>query len=286
MPSHAVGTRSRAPAIVFVGLLTLGACSSPRPPGFRAGALAISQSQAFVVSSDGDLWGWGIVPSQDYLSTVLRASPMRLGSGFTSVTGKQGSARALKKDGTLWTVTQPSWAPPVQEDTGILWISSRGSHTAIVRTDGALWESGAGLDGRLDIEGFPVPLPAPVQIGTGFVFVAAGVDHSLGIKSDGTLWAWGQNQLGQLGDGTTETRWPEPVQVGTGFVSAAAGRGHSIGLKTDRTLWTWGDNDHDSSATERPRHNCSRYRSEPASRRSPRASPSAVAASAMDSRSD
>ena len=114
------------------------------------------------------------------------------------------------------------------------------SHTAAVRSDGALLAWGSSGSGQLG-DGTTVSKSSPVQIGASSWTAVACVDAATAaIKLDGTLWAWGLNSAGQLGDGTTVNK-SSPVQIASGsFAQISAGASHFMALDSTNKLWTWG----------------------------------------------
>jgi hypothetical protein len=88
-------------------------------------------------------------------------------------------------------------------DDGYGAISTGGSHSLALKSDGSLWAWGYNLYGQVG-DGTNTDRQTPVKIMDDIMAVSAGGWHSLAIKSDGSLWAWGSNLYGQLGDGITE----------------------------------------------------------------------------------
>jgi alpha-tubulin suppressor-like RCC1 family protein len=123
-------------------------------------------------------------------------------------------------------------------------ITSGGSHTLAIKTDGTLWAWGQNFWGQLG-DGTNTNRNTPVQIGSAsdWVTISALSRNSMAIKADGTLWAWGDNTFGQLGIGTNSSS-NVPVQAGlsNGWLTVSVGAEYALGLKTDGTLWAWGQN--------------------------------------------
>ena len=115
-------------------------------------------------------------------------------------------------------------------------VSSGGSNTAAIKTDGTLWIWGANSNGTLG-DNTSTDKSSPVQTvayGTNWKFVSAGNAHIAAIKTDGTLWTWGRNSFGTLGDNTT-TYASSPIQTiayGINWKSVSAGKGfHTTAIK-------------------------------------------------------
>jgi alpha-tubulin suppressor-like RCC1 family protein len=166
---------------------------------------------------------------------------------------------ALRADGTVWAWgsnasgqlgigATPGWSNtpiPIPALTDVAAISSAGSHTLALKSDGTLWAWGLNMSGQLG-DNSTVTRTTPVQI-TGVtspvIAIAAGTSHSLALAADGTVWAWGLNTNGQLGLGNTTTQLV-PVQIPTivGATMIAAGGSHSIAAKSNNTVVAWGLN--------------------------------------------
>jgi alpha-tubulin suppressor-like RCC1 family protein len=233
-------------------------------------------SHIAVIKTDGTLWTWG-QNSYGKLGTndiTNRSSPVQTVSGGTNwkqVSTTTNHTAAIKTDGTLWSWGRASEgqlgtnditnrSSPVQTVSGgTNWkqVSSGGSHTAAIKTDGTLWLWGSNSKGQLgtnDITNRSSPVQT-VSGGTNWKQVSSGGSHTAAIKTDGTLWLWGNNYTfnegqtppdsgGQLGDNTRTDR-SSPVQTvsgGTNWKQVSAGTDHTSAIKTDGTLWSWGRN--------------------------------------------
>ena len=125
-------------------------------------------------------------------------------------------------------------------------VSSGGTHTAAIKTDGTLWTWGNGNSGRLGNAVTTGNISTPVTVfggGINWKQVSAGDTHTAAIKTDGTLWIWGFGDSGRLGNGVTAGTRSTPVTTfagGNNWKQVSAGNAHMAAIKTDGTLWTWG----------------------------------------------
>jgi alpha-tubulin suppressor-like RCC1 family protein len=190
---------------------------APRTWSFTTGpVLAMRESTALIIKSDGTVWGWG-----------------------RNESGQLG-------DGTLEDRTEPVRVTALDGIT-VNALATGASHSLAVRSDGVVLSWGDNVSVQLGR-----PRTAQRELVAGRVpelsevkAVAAGRFFSLALRQDGTVWGWGSNSSGELGDGTVEFR-DGPVQARDlgNVVAIAAGGAHSIALKADGTVWTWGNNNH------------------------------------------
>lgn len=225
----------------------------------RVGA---GQYHTIALKANGTLWGWGGNTHGATGTGVSSNVPIQVGTAhnWTDVaSGGSIYSIAIKAGGQIY-----GWGPnnygqlgignnladqfvPVATSTpAIEWIniSTGGSHTVGVRSEGTLWVWGHNSSGQLGTGNIlDMHFPHQMDLSTDWVGVAAGSVHTLAMKANGTLWAWGGNTTGQLGNGNNSDQH-SPVQLGndTNWVSISAGRGHSVGLKSNGTIWTWGLN--------------------------------------------
>jgi len=189
-------------------------------------AVAGGNQWRLILSSDGELAGWG-VNSSGQLGNDTTTSPATPVPAFTS--------------------------GPAAGKT-IVAIAGGHTHSLVLSSDGQVFASGDNNRGQLgddttNLRSTPVAVPTSgVLAGKTIVAIAAGAAHSLALSSNGEVFAWGYNALGQLGDGTNTDR-PAPVAVvssgalaGKRIIAIAAGSGHSLALSDDGQVFAWGSN--------------------------------------------
>lgn len=192
---------------------------------------------AFALSEEGNVWGWGRNGNCNLAQTNCGNSvllPVRvrnaanngsLGS-VVQVEAGDGNQTALLDNGTVMTwgswsgqgdtagknfpglVKTPDGSAPLSD---IVAISAGNSFSLGLSKDGKVFAWGYDLSGgRLGsgaVLSNPTPLPYVVkkQDGTdltGIVSISAGYNFSLALSADGSVWAWGDNARGQLGQST------------------------------------------------------------------------------------
>jgi alpha-tubulin suppressor-like RCC1 family protein len=212
-----------------------------------------------------ELWNWGYngYGNLGTNDTTQRNTPVNTltgGNNWKQVAGGNSHTAAVKTDGTLWVWGRNNLAQLGTNNTtdtstpvttfagGTNWkqVSSGGSHTAAVKTDGTLWVWGNNNNVQLgtnDATNRSTPVTTFAG-GTNWKQVSSGGSHTAAVKTDGTLWTWGFNGNGQLGTNDASTR-STPVTTfagGTNWKQVSAGELQTAAIKTDGTLWTWGSN--------------------------------------------
>ena len=171
----------------------------------------------FATKADGTLWGWG---NNGY--------PGRLGVGLPYGAGRSSPTQI---PGTTWASVDMSYT------------SNEGS-AAAVKTDGTAWVWGWNDNGALGLnQPHPTKYSSPVQLpGTTWTRIQSdGSDKVVGLKTDGTMWSWGYHDYGQLGLNDTISR-SSPTQIpGTTWNDIQITSNLTMASKTDGTLWAWGN---------------------------------------------
>ena len=180
--------------------------SSPIQVGALTNWLTVSSSyfSAYAIKTDGTMWAWGNnnggrlgLGNSTYYSSPKQIGALTTWSNVQG--GRNGSAIAVKTDGTMWTWGKNSY--------GTLGLSAS-SHYSNNKS-------------------------SPTQVGalTTWLTITAGNYHMAAIKTDGTLWTWGFNQSGGLGLGNT-TGISSPVQVGalTNWLRVSGGYATTLAL--------------------------------------------------------
>ena len=100
-------------------------------------------------------------------------------------------------------------------------ISSGNAYSMLLTTDGSLYATGSGSDGRTGL-GDTVKRMAFVNVLDDVVQVACGNNYTLVVKNDGSLWGCGFNENGQLGLSGTADRLTF-TEITTGVKQVACG---------------------------------------------------------------
>jgi alpha-tubulin suppressor-like RCC1 family protein len=217
----------------------------------------------------GYLWAWGTEGvSQNYLGdgggSIDKSSPVQVGAtnDWLVLSPYGTGCMAIKKGGTLWGWGNAATGAlglgdatdvkngPVQVGLLTNWstLSTSGSHSLAIKTDGTLWAWGSNVGGRFG-DGTVISKSSPVQVGSLTTWKSVAImdgngSSSAAIQTDGTLWTWGiDGGDGHLGLGDTISR-SSPTQVGllTNWSIAAMSVNAMAAIKTDGTLWVWGEN--------------------------------------------
>jgi len=183
------------------------------PPGKVAPQLSSEAGNAAMVAPDGSLWIWGGTRNGMFYeftpggSALMSETPVRVGTDtdWQKVSVGIGYALAIKKDGSLWSLTRPP-AP-----------------------HGSLTVKSPALPARLGTDANW----ADVQYRDG-AFIA--------LKQDGTLWTWGRSVAGLLGDDSQlRSRKPAMIAKGQRWQQIQVGVFAAYALNVDGRIAAWGD---------------------------------------------
>lgn len=236
------------------GMLSYDGSNVPVQVKNVTGVVAIScgNSRSMAVRGDGTLWVWGEnrhgalgdgTNESRLAPAAVKASDIR-----SVDAGDSWHAIAVKNDNTVWawgynykgqlgsggispgdmgsssTSAEPARYSPgtVYGLSGVKSVSSGGSHSVALKSDGTVWTWGGNDDGQLGIGAMGgSDRTSPVEV-TGLekvVAVATGMYHTLALTDNGFIWAWGSNSDGQLGNESIPAQASSPVLVPIGTQS-------------------------------------------------------------------
>ncbi len=233
-------------------------------------SISVGADYGCAIKTDKSLWCWGS-DSWGRLGNGTGASnqqsPMREDSNANNwkvVSTGTGHTCAVKNDGSLWcwgddgqgqlgngAITGDQHSPMREDSNASNWesVSTGGSHTCAIKTDGTLWCWGGDALGQLG-NGAPSNQTSPMRESsnaTNWRQVSAGFTHSCAIKTDGSLWCWGSDTRGELGNGPGVSHQQSPVRETTNANDwknvNASNANFTCATKTDGSLWCWGASD-------------------------------------------
>jgi alpha-tubulin suppressor-like RCC1 family protein len=143
---------------------------------------------------------------------------------------------------------------PVHDLTDVAAISGGDGHAVVLKKNGTVWAWGDNSRSQLGVRTYessnhPIQVQgeAQGQVLEDIKAIASGNSHSLALKEDngwgsGKVWAWGCNEKGELGDGANSNK-NSPQQILTGTVNAYIAGGGSHTIFQDYTnIYAWGLN--------------------------------------------
>jgi len=225
---------------------------------YDAGRYAVSveagSRSAFIILSDGSLWGWGINEHGQLGDGTRenRYTPVWIMNDVKAVSKRCTHTMAITTDGGLWAWGGNGfyWSDELggrQIEPGRAWDDSAECYliprrimdnvkevtvcdtsALIVTMDGTLWQWHRRTP--LPIELMSEVVAASITRGTLYV-----------IKTDGSLWGKGGNAWGGVGDGS-RVRQDEFVWIMDDVVVVVTGTNHAMAIMSDSSLWAWGSN--------------------------------------------
>jgi len=173
-------------------------------PGTTWGeSFACQDATGAAIKTDGTLWTWGDNASGGlgHNNTTEYSSPKQVGSDTTWSkigSGIQNCMLGLKTDGTLWAWgdndqgqlgvnSRTFYSSPIQIGSDTTWDNveiTMGYHAVAHKTDGTLWNWGAGANGQLGQNGPNIRRSSPTQVpGTWEKTLGAGGAATIGLKN-------------------------------------------------------------------------------------------------------
>ena len=238
--------------------------------GYSWSAITAGVSHSAAIRLDGKLFTWGLNSSGELGvgNAISRSSPTQVGVRSWSIISAGGintRTGGITSDSLLFVwggdtfgsagdetvifrsspviiglrYPQVHRSSPVQVSSSSWSVVSAGiSHSAAIRTDGALFtwgQNGSGQLGQNDL----IHRSSPIQVGTSsWTAVSVGGTHTVAIRNDGTMWAWGINTFRQLGDNASAV----PLSWTMVASRRKFGGSHTVAIRSDGTLWAWGLN--------------------------------------------
>ena len=235
--------------------------------------------RTMAVKTDGSLWAWGDNTDGDLgngeyslsgdMGSLIEPLPIKIMDDVKSVSTSSTHTLAVKTDGTLvaWGTNfygelgngfwgnewdnhaGPFQTVPMKIMDDVAAVSTYGSTSMAIKTDGSLWAWGGDCDAlgvatsgdATSVWGKPIQ-SNPIKVMDDVAAVDTGASQTMAIKTDGSLWAWGSNSMGKLGIGAAEDyETILPVKV-MDNVSSVSTWSHTIAVKNDGSIWAWGEN--------------------------------------------
>ena len=248
-------TTVSSPVVVIYSSLLIG----------NSGTISAGSSHSLAVTSTG-LYGWGDNASAE-AGIQYVTSPTQVGtSSWSYIASGTNHSLGITTAGVLYSwgdntggelgnysvVKQSSPVAVSAPSVIYTWskISSGGSHSIAIRSDGTLWAWGFNTSGQLGnlsvtTVNSPVLVSGPPL--ASWSSISAGISHSIGITTTGLLYAWGANASYQLGVGnTTPVSSPilvsGPATTSWSFIATSEASQHNLAISTTGLLYGWGVN--------------------------------------------
>lgn len=174
------------------------------------------------MAEDGTIWGWGENASGQLMEAstkgraVLEPTKLAISGRFVKLACGGSTAFGLDKDGKLWSWGRNDYGQlgndkakktssvPVEvllpDGIEIAEIHAYNSHSAVLTTDGRVWQWGRTYSGQLGNGKRPTKsLPVEAHPDGKVLMVAVGSSCTYVLMEDGRIWASGYSEVGQTG---------------------------------------------------------------------------------------
>ncbi|WGD36257.1 hypothetical protein [Lysinibacter sp. HNR] len=196
------------------------------PEGVEVADFIVGNYYVLILSTEGELWGWGergsqVLGGNDYtVSGNTVQIPLPEGVSFTQIEPVWGAALGLTNEGKIY-----AWGTPFNYTNNP--ILGRG------------------------VENVPTPtlLPLPAELqDIVFASLHAGTSatNAGALTANGTLYIWGSNTNGELGIGTSNSTGDEIPRLVPGTFATYSKARNSLAINEHGQAMTWGSNSNGS----------------------------------------
>ena len=204
------------------------------------------------LARDSAVYCWGATPSGNSYTPVrvsgnLIVDQFAVGNGtLCAISGANTYCWGFNRFGAVGDGTTEDRASPtlVSSPVPFAQISTTGTHTCAITSDGVAYCWGDNVEGQLG-DGTEQGRLTPTLVATTLRFRQIDVDGSstCGLTRENVAYCWGRNTAGQVGDGTTTERLvPTAVSGGHLFANLARGAAQTCGVTTGGATYCWGFN--------------------------------------------